>query len=70
MADIAIPSNGFEKRSQPSRLDLIERAGNPARHVFLNHLDPQFGEAHVGIFLGLVNRASGDTQLSSNFRFG
>ena len=53
-----------------SRFNLIKRTGNPVRRVFLNHLDPQFGEAHVRIFLGLVNRAPGDVQLSGDFRFG
>jgi NAD(P)H-hydrate repair Nnr-like enzyme with NAD(P)H-hydrate epimerase domain len=70
MADVANPSNGFRKSSLSSCFDLIERAGNSVRRVFLNHLDPQFGEAHVCVFLGLVNRAPGDTQLSGNFRFG
>ena len=64
------PSNGFGKKSLSSCFDLIERAGNSVRRVFLNHLDPQLGKAHVGIFFGLMNRAPGDAQLSGDLRFG
>jgi hypothetical protein len=46
-----------------ARLDLIKRSRNPGGRAFLDHLNPQLGEAHIGIFFSLMNRTPGERLL-------